>query len=500
MTANSKKTKNLPDELLAFINENIDTFEQNYQSKFLKVFIEDKNNWAQQIIDIVFPDYFDGYHRILVDYEIAFFKKYRVPADYDDLKEMVNDKEKDELLKEHIYGLLDKVKSMDIEHQKKESVKERAYNYFKSQKMKNTLIELAVDWKKNTFDSMKVKLEDALKAGEPKDVGHNYLLDVEKRLKKNFRNPVPILPGLDEQIGGGVSAGELAVVMAPTGGGKSMMLVRNAVSALRAGKKVLYYSLELSEEAIGQRFDACLNNIPLKDVWNFKETIKETIKDLSGVGANVIIKRYPDGAATINNFYSHLDWLRCNENFIPDVIIVDYADNMKALQTYGELRHDLISIYRDLRALAVEYGVPVLTASQTGRGGNNKQELSLDMIAEAWGKANIADIIIGIGRSPEQLRINEASLKILKNRNGATGGTFDMIFNTSVLMIEMKSIPEYSIVDKGIIIGDNSVERKRKQNDSKNINSIMSSAMVGGNSKTIQDALENQGFTPDIKD
>lgn len=148
MTANSKKTKNLPDELLAFINENIDTFEQNYQSKFLKVFIEDKNNWAQQIIDIVFPDYFDGYHRILVDYEVAFFKKYRVPADYDDLKEMVNDKEKDELLKEHIYGLLDKVKSMEVEHQKKESVKERAYNYFKSQKMKNTLIELAVDWKK----------------------------------------------------------------------------------------------------------------------------------------------------------------------------------------------------------------------------------------------------------------------------------------------------------------------------------------------------------------
>jgi len=491
MTIN-KKNKNLPEEILTFINENIDVFESNYQSKFLKVFIEDKNNWAQQIIDIVFPDYFDGYHKILVDYEIEFFKKYRVPADYDELREMVNDRENDELLKEHIYGLLDKIKTLEIEHQKKDSVKERAYTYFKSQKMKNTLIECAVDWKKNTFDGMKAKIEEALKAGEPKNSGHNYFLDVEKRLKRDFRNPVPILPGLDEQIGGGVAGGELAVIMAPTGGGKSMMLVRNAVTALRTGKKVLYYSLELSEEAIGQRFDACLNNLPLKGIWGFKETISETIKDLSGIGANLIIKRYPDGAATINAFYSHLDWLKCNENFVPDVIIVDYADNMKALQSYGELRHDLVSIYKDLRALAVEYNVPVLTASQTGRGGNNKQELSLDMIAEAWGKANIADIIIGIGRSPDQFKMNEASLKILKNRNGATGGSFDMIFNTAVLEIEIKIPPEATRIEKGALVGDNSIERRRR--DLKNQNSYM------GNTGKVNNVLENQNFTQEVKD
>lgn len=486
----NKKTKNINDELLAFINENVDIFEPNYQSKFLKVFIEDKNNWAQQIMDIIFPEYFDGYHKILVDYQIEFFKKYRVPADYDDLKELTNDREKNELMKDQLHGLIDKVQTMEMEHQKKDSVKERAYSYFKSQRIKNTIVELAVDWKKNTFDSMKVKLENALKAGEPKDSGHNYFLDVEKRLKKDFRNPVPILRGLDVHIGGGVAAGELMVVMAPTGGGKSMMLVRNAVEALRAGKKVVYYSLELSEEAVGQRFDACLNNLSLKDVWNFKEKIVETINELSGIGANLVIKRYPDGAATINNFHSHLDFLKCNENFVPDVIIVDYADNMKALQSYGELRHDLVSIYRDLRALAVENGVPVLTASQTGRGGNNKQELSLDMIAEAWGKANIADIIIGIGRDPDQLRTNKASLKILKNRNGATGGNYILNFNTSILMIEME-IQEYTKEEQRILIGKGTVETKIK--DKKSIDSIMNSNSAG-------ELLQSQEFTPEVKD
>jgi hypothetical protein len=495
----NKKQKGATEEFFSFINESIDVFEENYQSKFLKVLIEDKKNWAQQIIDIVFPEYFDGYHRMLVDYEISFFRKYRIVADYDDLREIVNDKEKDSLVKEHIFGVLENIEKIELEHQKKDVIKERAYHYFKSQKMKNTLMELAVDWKKNTFDSMKAKLEDALKAGEPKDSGHNYFLDVEKRLKKDFRNPVPILPGLDSQIGGGVAAGELAVVMAPTGGGKSMVLVRSGVTALRAGKKVLYYSLELSEEAVGQRFDACLNNISLKDVWNFKETITETINDLGGIGANLIIKRYPDGAATINNFYSHLDWLKSNENFVPDVIIVDYADNMKALQTYGELRHDLVSIYRDLRALAVEHGVPVLTASQTGRGGNMKQELSLDMIAEAWGKANIADIILGIGRSSEQLKSNEASLKILKNRNGAIGGTFDMFFNTSVLYIEMKASDQLTGMEKRMIVGDNSLERKNK--DAVKIDNYMKGMKKETNQSDINSFLMNQqNYTPEIKE
>lgn len=485
---NSKKNKNLQDELLAFINDNIDVFESNYQSKFLKVFIEDKNNWPQQIMDIIFPEYFDGYHKILVDYEMEFFKKYRISADYDELAEMVNDKEKDDLLKEHIYGLIEKIKVLDLEHQKKESVKERAYKYFKSQKIKNTLIELAVDWKKNTFDSMKVKMEDALKAGEPKNSGHDYVRDVKKRLKKDFRNPVSILPGLDKHIGKGVSSGELFVVMAPTGGGKSMFLVRNGVAALLQRKKVVYYTLELSEEIVGQRFDACLNNIPLRDVSNFEELIVENAQELQ---INLKIKNFPDGTATINTFYTHLDWLRCNENFIPEIIIVDYADNMKPLQKGELLRHELVDIYKSLRAMAIEFGVPVLTASQTSGDGYSKKEIELGMTAEAKAKNNIADLVVGFGRDDVQLRSNKASLKILKNRNGPIGKLLSLIFDSNILKIEVENPDEeeYTHIEKGAIIGVDSVERHKK--DRNNIDKIMNSA---------GQLLQNQEFTQEIKD
>jgi len=484
----NKKNKNLNEELQAFINEGIDVFEPNYQSKFLKVFIEDRNNWAQQISDIIFPEYFEGYHKILIDYEMEYFKKYRVAADYDELKEMVNDKERDEILKDHIYGLIEKVRTLELEHQKRDSVKERAYRYFKSQNMKNTLIELALDYKKNTFDTMKVKLEAALKAGEPKDYGHNYALDVEKRLKKDFRIPISILPGLDKFIGGGPAGGELYVVMAPTGGGKSMMLVRNAVAALLAGKKVVYYTLELSEIIVGQRFDACLNNIPIKNVVDFKETIIETAKDLK---INLIIKQFPDGVATVNTLYSHLDWLKCNENFIPDVIIVDYADNMKPLQKGEQLRHDLVEIYKELRAMAIEHGVPVLTASQTSGDGYAKKELSLGMTAESKGKNNIADLVLGFGRDPEQERTNRASLKILKNRNGPIGKLFNLIFDASVLNIEIEGEEDYTPTEKKVIAGAGADYRQRKKNDSVNTAKIMN---------TQTQLLHNQEFTQEIKD
>ena len=465
-----KVNKNLQDGFMSFINEGIDVFEEDYQSKFIKVFVEDKKNWSQQIMDIISPEYFDGYHKILVDYQIDFFTKYRVPADYSELKEMANDKEKDELLKEHIYGLIDKIKEMNLEYQKKESVKERAYGYFKSSSVKNALIKCAIDWKKNTFDTLRSTIEKALSAGEVKDAGHNYVKDVKKRLKKDFRNPVPILPGLDEYIGGGVAGGELFVVMAPTGGGKSMFLVRNGVTALRNNKKVVYFTLELSEEAVGQRFDACLNELKLSKVTNFEELILQTAEELQ---INLQIKRYPDGFANVNTLRSYLDFLKCNENFIPDVIIVDYADNMKPMQKGEQLRHDLVEIYKELRSLAIECDIPCLTASQTSGDGYSKKDIELGMTAESKGKNNVADLVVGFGRDNDDVKDGKANLKILKNRNGPIGKSFILTFDSSILKIEIDEQVIFTKNDKKAIIGIDSTERKNK--DAKNINNYMSS-------------------------
>lgn len=464
--------------LVSFIEDNeVDVFEPSYQNKFIKVFTEDRVSWCQQIIDILFPEYFDGYQKILINYQIEYFKKYRLSADYNELKDIINDNEKDILVREHLYALVEKIQNIELEHQKKQVVKDRAYEFFKSRKVKNTIIKLAMDWKRNKFESMKKELEDALKAGEPKDAGHDYMLDVEKRMKQDNRNPVSMLPGLDEQIGGGIASEELGVIMAPTGGGKSMMLVRFAVSALRSGKKVIYYTLELSEDAVAYRFDACLNGIFLKNVRSYKEKIKETIKELQKTKSGLKIKKYADGTATVNTFYSHLDWLKCNEDFVPDIIIVDYADNMRSLEKSTELRHNLISIYRDLRAMAFELKCPVLTASQTNAKGYEKtgENLELGMMSEATGKSNICDLILAVGRDNDELKAKKATIKILKNRNGEHGRSYKLKFDTAFVNICMEEGENFNSIDnknKSMIIGRDPL----------------------ADSRNISDLLSNQGF------
>jgi len=430
---------NKQNNLQKFFQETPDiVFEPHYQSKFLKIFIEDKQGWQRQIIDVLFPEYFDGYHKILIIYQIEYFNKYKLQADYEDLRDIINDKEKDDLVKEHLFGLLQKIKEIELPHQKIKNVKDRAYTYFKSQKVKNTLIELAYDWQKQTFESMKKKLEDALKAGEPKNIGHDYMSEVKARLKRDFRDPVPAIRGLDERMGGGLAAGELGVVLAPPGGGKSMMLVKFGTTALLHGKKVVYYSLELSEKVIGQRFDASLNQIRLNDVWSYKEVIEETIEELSKKNSRLIIKEFPTGKAGINQIYSHLEYLVSNEDFIPDVVMVDYADLMKPSVVYSDKRHTLTGIYEELRGLAGEMKIPIWTASQTNRTAMEKEEYGLETIGESLGKAATADIVIAVGRPSTMRNESVAKIGILKNRNGQDGFYLDFFFDTSKIFIEIK--------------------------------------------------------------
>lgn len=468
-----ERNKDIGQEFLSFIkDDSVEAFEPNYQNKFLKVFIEDKNNWAQQISDIIFPEYFDGYHKILVDYEMQYFSKYKIPADYDDLRDLINDHEKDEKVKEHLHGLVDKIQGTELEHKKRESIKDRAFEYFKSKKLKNTLIELAVDWKNKKYEGMKKILEDALKAGEPKDIGHNYLEDIEGRLKKDYRNPISALPGLDENMGGGLSCGELGIVLAPPGGGKSMMLVRFAVSALKAGKKVVYYSMELSEKVIGQRFDSCLTGIHLKEVWHFKDVIRETSEELKALKCGLIIKEFPTGQASINNLYSHLEVLASNENFIPDIIIVDYADIMKPIVTYSDKRHTLTGIYEELRGLAVEMKVPIWTASQTNRGGMDKETFGLDTIGESLGKAATADVVIAVARTSAYKTDKFAKIGILKNRNGQDGYFLDAKFDTSKIEIEI--LEQRNVYDRVVVDALIKNGRETKQADAHHITNILS--------------------------
>ena len=162
-----------------FKEETIEPFDVDYQNRFLNLFITDKDGFPERIIDIVQVEYFESYQKILLNYEIDFYNKYREIARFNALRDIVRQKEKG-LAKDHLIGLIDKLES--IEQTNTKHLKDSAYYFFKERSVKNCLFELVKDWKGHNYDSMKVKLENALKAGEPKETGHHYLRDIEKRL------------------------------------------------------------------------------------------------------------------------------------------------------------------------------------------------------------------------------------------------------------------------------------------------------------------------------
>jgi len=404
----------------------------NYQNKLIHVFCEDRSGFSETIVDILDSNYFEGNQKILVDYCLKYFNDRGTVIRFDTLKDRISFGEKG-LVKEQLVGLVDKIEKLKIEDA--EEVKESSRTFFKRRAYRDVIIKAATKWEKGQdLESISKDFEEALKAGEPKDTGHDYIKDVNKRLSRDFRIPVSAMEGLDEMIGGGLSPGELAIVIAPPGGGKSMKLVKYASKALLDGKKAVYYTLELSEEVVGQRFDACINEIELNHVWDYPEYITEKLEEISDNGGSLVIKEFLEGGVTVNTIKAHLKTLEM-EGFIPDVIFIDYLGLMRPLGSYAEKRHALTDISEGLRNIANNYRIPVWSAHQTNRTAIGEEKISSSHIGESLGIMATADLVIGIGRPDEMKEQKLAMMSIIKNRNGQDGIYQVLEFDTSKVHI-----------------------------------------------------------------
>ena len=287
---------------------------------------------------------------------------------------------------------------------------------------------------RSSFDEISDIINNALKLGTDNNFGYDYLKDFEKRFELKSRNPVTTgWVELDNISKGGLGHGELGVVIAPTGAGKSMALVHLGTEALKAGKNVIHYTLELQDTVVAIRYDSCLTGVPLNDVYGFKDLVYEKVEELEG---QLIVKEYPTKSASTNTIKNHLDKLR-RRGVEVGAIIVYYADLLRPKTLNREKRIELESIYEELRAIAQEFSCPVWTASQTNRSGLNAEVITMESISEAFNKCFVADFIFSLSRTVEDKVTNTGRIFVAKNRNGPDGIIYPIYMDTGKVDIKV---------------------------------------------------------------
>jgi len=327
-------------------------------------------------------------------------------------------------------------------------VKEKSLDFCKKQAIKAALEEAVTLVASETYDPIISIMKEAISLGNSDTVGHDFFEDFEARFQKISRVTCPTgIAHLDKKeiLNGGLARGEIGVIVAPTGVGKSHFLVHLGAEAIKIGKNVLHYTFELSESAVGIRYDSHLCNIPSNEVIANKQKIKQKYEE-SEFG-RLIIKEYPTGSASVMTIRNHIEKLSM-KGFTPSVIMIDYADIMRSTRQYDSLRHELKLIYEELRNLAGEINVPIWTASQSNKEGSEKDVVGLTNMGESYGKAQVADVVLTLSRKETEKSTGLARLFVAKNRAGRDGLLFPVKIDTSKSDIRVvEDLGELSIAD-----------------------------------------------------
>lgn len=413
----------------------------HFQQKIVQCLLIDRA-WAEQMVEVLEPSYFDiKYLRFLAETYVKYTEKYRTYPSLKLLISVIKDELKmgnDLVLRDQIINYLKDLRT-NPDMGDLPMVKEKSLDFCKRQKLKKALEKTVELIETEKYDSIVDLMKTAIAAGTAAELGHDFYEDREKRFELLARDVVPTgIPELDaaDILQGGSGRGELHVVAASTGVGKSHFLTQLGCHALKLKKNVLHYTFELSESKIGIRYDSNLVSIDSNEIISRKDEVLSYYATAGEDLGRLRIKYYNTNTASVQTLRNHIERLSL-KGFIPDLIIIDYADIMRSSRQFEDLRRELKMIYEELRGFASELNVPIWTASQSNKEGSRSEVVDMDNMSESYGKAMVADFIVGLSRKPEEKATGRGRIYVAKNRNGKDGLMFPVIINTARSQIEV---------------------------------------------------------------
>lgn len=443
---------------------NLKKYGTAFQAKCLGILLTDRP-FLERIIDILSPDYFEtDAHKWIIGLLMEYFPKYKELPTFSVFKVELN-KLSNEILKisaaEHI-----KLAFQEAEAKDKDYIKQEFLTFCQHEKMRNAIWKSAGLLTTGDFEQIKHVMDEAMKAGMERNLGHEYMVDIDKRMSEAAREVVKTNWELiDGHLDGGLGKGELGFIVAPAGSGKSWLLSRLGAEAMKQGKNVMHFTMELNEKYVGLRYDACFSGIAFQDVRKNVQVVKDAIANIPG---KLFIKYFPLKTASAATLKMHLDRLQLVTGIKIDLMIVDYADILrpfmsdKNANSYSEAGN----VYEELRSVLGELQIPGWTASQSNRGAHEEDIIEAHNVADSYRKIMTGDFILSLSRKSEDKIAGTGRIHVMKNRFGADGVTYPCSFDTSCGKIQ--------IFDKNSAEGMELLEKAKTAQDS--IKSLISKA------------------------
>ena len=415
-----------------------------FQTEFINQILHPANRkFADRIIDIVHAKYFDNeYFRLIIATIKDYYERFeKIPA-WDTLETILKVEIKDKITQEYVFEITKEIRNLEVEDW--EYVQAEALNFCRQQELKRAndkvskIIE-AGDF--GRYEECAEIMKEALSVGSEKDDGTSITEGWDTVLQEDFRHPIPTgISGIDELTDGGLSRGELGVILAPYGVGKTTILTKISNTAYNMGYNVLQIVFEDIPDVIKRKHAACWSGIDLNSLSDNQDKVLEVIKErTNGRENDLVIRKFSSEGVTVNHLKSYVRHL-ISVGFKPDMIVLDYIDCVESTKRYNDEWSGEGNVMRGFESMLAEYNIVGWTAVQGNRSSVSAEVVTGDQMGGSIKKAQIGHFIMSIARTLAQKEGNRATIAVLKSRFGKDGVIFeDCTFDNGRVFIDTET-------------------------------------------------------------
>jgi replicative DNA helicase len=423
-------------------NKNFDYLGSTFQIQLINQIIVDKD-FSRSIIDVIENNYFENkYFKIIIQMIKEYYTKYEHIPTFDTLEQITKSELQQELASKIVLDTLTKIKDAPTEGQ--EFVQEKALKFCKQQELQKaiTKAQKVIDGGEfENYDTLETLVREALQVGEREDGMEDVFNNLDEVLNEDYRHPIPMgIPGIDRLLKGGLARGEIGVVLAPTGVGKSTLLTKISNHAFNLGYNVLQIFFEDNPKIIQRKHITLWTKVHPDELTVKKDEVMAKVKEIKDSMENrLILKKLPSDTVTMLQIKGQIRKMIADGVKI-DMVLLDYIDCVVPNKNLGDEWKSEGSVMRAFESMCHELDLVGWTATQGNRSSISSDVVTTDQMGGSIKKAQVGHVIISVAKSLQQKEMKLATIAITKSRIGDDGVVFENCkFDNGMLDIDTES-------------------------------------------------------------